>query len=119
MSAFPILVTGAPAQYPLKVRYEWPSRVLRFVDGREQRFASGRGPQKRWRIQLEYLTDGEANRLCRFFMNRRGKHEAFSFFDPSSNEEMSECYFGADALVIRWTGFHGFSSEVEIEQKLK
>jgi hypothetical protein len=124
MATFPKLRTGAVAQYPAERQTRFSTRVLEFVDGREQRFREfGRG-LRRWVIRLDYLDATELEELAAFF-EQAGGTAPFRFVDPWDGREHSNCVvenaeFAAELLsesrnrsefVIRedaapWSYFH-------------
>jgi phage-related protein len=82
MSSFPVLSTGAVAQYPASRTFECATRVLVFVDGSEQRFRQTASPERRWTIRLEKLNDEEMAAIEAFLAGRQGSYGSFAFTDP-------------------------------------
>ena len=98
MAAFPRLNTAAVAQYPSTRIIEAPVRVLRFVDGSEQRFRSTRGAARRWVVRLSCLNDAELARIEDFFAEQQGEAGAFTFTDPWDGTVYADCSFESDEL---------------------
>ena len=118
MGSFPVLSTGAVAQYPLSCRVTFQTEVLKFVDGSEQRFANQGAPVRRWVIQLDRLNEGELAAVRQFFREQGGPTGTFSFTDPMTGTVYPNCMFdqasasgdlkdvsqGAITLTIRASG---------------
>ena len=96
MSDFPLLKTGAVMQYPARRALSFSTRVLRFVDGSEQRFRQFAAPLRRWVIRLELLDEEELGALEQFFRDRQGAYGEFSFTDPWDGVEYPSCSFDQD-----------------------
>jgi hypothetical protein len=96
MADFPQLKTGAVAQYPLSRSIEQRTRVLRFIDGTEQRFRQTGRELRRWVIRLELLEDDELARLADFFAAQRGRDGDFRFVDPADGTAYPSCSFDHD-----------------------
>src|SRR5437588_187337 len=84
---FPVLKTGAVAQYPITRERRLGNQWLRFVDGTHQRYRDSAGARLRWAIRLDYvdLTDDEAAMLEEFFGATEGSLNEFTFLDPAGN----------------------------------
>ena len=63
MANFPRLTTGAVTQYPSSRNMTYSTHVLRFVDGREQRFRELGGPVRSWVVKLHQLSAEEMGAL--------------------------------------------------------
>ncbi|MBM3725502.1 MAG: hypothetical protein FJW40_08770 [Acidobacteria bacterium] len=96
MPQFPILKTGAVAQYPLRRDTLHAVRTLRFVDGTEQRFRQSAGPLKRWTIALALLDEIELSSLRRFFLEAKAQGGFFSFTDPLDGSNHPNCVIEGD-----------------------
>ena len=67
MADFPLLSTGAVAQYPLATVSSQGTGVIRFVDGTDQRFSVQGRALRQWQIRLSLLNeDGALVPNCRF-----------------------------------------------------
>jgi phage-related protein len=98
MAAFPLLSTGAVAQYPSSRVIEAQVRVLRFLDGREQRFPGTKGQGKRWVLRLWHVSDSELAAIETFFAAQQGRVGSFSFTDPWNGTVYPNCSFDDDEL---------------------
>ena len=75
MANFPRLTTGAVTQYPSSRNMTYSTHVLRFVDGREQRFREVGGPVRSWVVSsISYLPRRWAQ-LKRSLENVRGSSD--------------------------------------------
>ena len=115
MPQFPTLKSGATVQYPLERSQGAASRVLRFIDGAEQRFVLRGSPLRRWVVRLDFLDEDELRRVEDFVKANRGRAGTFSFTDPidggihptcclnddEANVELVATGRGRVALVIR------------------
>ena len=63
MPDFPQLRTGAVIQYPARRHFSFATRVLRFIDGTEQRFRLWPSVLHQWVIRLDLLTEEELGNL--------------------------------------------------------
>ncbi len=99
MSDFPLLKTGAVLQYPARKELAFSTRVLRFLDGSEQRFREYGAPLRRWVIQLDLLDEAELSALERFFQTQQGALGDFSFTDPWDGTEYESCSIADDACA--------------------
>jgi hypothetical protein len=100
MSDFPLLKTGAVAQYPASRRIEHSTCVLRFLDGTEQRFREYPRPLRQWEIRLELLDESEMARLEEFFEAHEGRLGSFSFTDPWDETVYENCSLESDILAL-------------------
>jgi uncharacterized protein DUF2460 len=116
MPTFPILKTGAVAQYPAGRRLEFQNQVVRFVDGTEQRYRDCAGTRHRWEISLELLDEPELAAIEEFFRAAGGAFETFAFVDPWDDVEYSNCSLAGDALELAVLGeMRGRTSLVVVE----
>jgi hypothetical protein len=97
---FPILKTGAVAQYPASRHIEFRNRAVRFVDGTEQRYRDCSGPLRRWEIALQLLDEGELAAIDEFFRATGGTFGTFAFVDPWDGVEYANCSLAEDELEI-------------------
>ena len=114
MPAFPKLQTGAVAQYPSWKSVQAPVKVLRYVDGSEQRFRSTRRPVRRWVIRLSEVSDSELAAVQQFFANQQGRTGSFEFTDPWDGTVYADCSFDADELTATLTGEDRASATIKI-----
>jgi hypothetical protein len=104
MSTFPRLKTTAVAQYPATKTVEFQNRVLRFVDGLEQRYRESAGPLHRWEIRLNELDEGEIAAIDGFFWSNQGRLGSFTFTDPWDGASYSNCSLSSDELDLTSLG---------------
>ncbi len=100
MSTFPVLASGAIAQYPAERAEGFSTNSFVFVDGQEQRNTEFAAPLKRWFIRLDHLTEDEMFRLEEFFLDQGGASGSFSFMDPWDGVEYSNCSFDGDEVEL-------------------
>ena len=98
MTMFPILKTGAVAQYPATRTLQFSTKVLRFVDGSEQRFREFKRPLRRWVIRLDLLDEAELAGIEEFFQWQQGRAGSFLFTDPWDGTPYPNCSFDQDGL---------------------
>jgi hypothetical protein len=91
---FPLLKTGAVAQYGSDRRREFSTQVYRFVDGAEQRFPGFGAVLRRWVIRLELLDEAELLAVQELFVNE----SSFSFTDPWDGVVYPNCRFEGDEM---------------------
>ena len=101
---FPRLKTNAIAQYPALREVVHASRVLRFVDGGEQRWREWAASRRRWLVQLTELDEGELVTLRDFFAGQQGEAGTFSFTDPWDEAVYPNCSFANGEEVSQWLG---------------
>jgi hypothetical protein len=99
---FPVLKTGAVAQYPSDRTRQFSTRVMRFVDGSEQRFPGFGTALRRWAIRLDLLDEAELTTLEQFFESESGRAGTFSFTDPFDGTVYSSCSFDRDDLATEY-----------------
>ena len=96
MSSFPLLKTGAVMQYPARRILHYSTEVVRFLDGREQRYREFKSVIHRWVIRLDLLDEDEMYRLQDFFLTEQGRYGNFSFVDPWNGTEYPNCSLESD-----------------------
>jgi hypothetical protein len=104
VASFPLLKTGAVAQYPADRTRRFSTRVLRFLDGGEQRFAGFAAPLKRWLVRLELLDDAELATFEEFFVAQGGRAGVFTFTDPWNGTVHPNCSFEDDGMTADYRG---------------
>ena len=104
MNTFPLLTTGAVAQYPLGIAIGQCSQVIRFLDGTDQRFRTQGRMLRRWLIRLDLLDENEIAALEEFFNSKLGAYSTFVFPDPYSGTDVPNCIFGTDAFQSGYEG---------------
>ena len=116
MAAFPILKTGAVAQYPAERQTRFSTRVLEFIDGREQRFREFTGGLRRWVIRLDLLDAGELADLATFF-EQTATGVAFSFTDPWEGTVYPNCAVETREFVAELLGESVGRTELVIREE--
>jgi hypothetical protein len=104
MANFPVLKTGAVAQYPSDRWLETGTLVHEFVDGSEQRSALYGSPVRRWQIRLDLLDEAEMFRLEEFFAEQGGEAGEFVFTDPWDGMEYPRCSFESGVMELNFEG---------------
>jgi phage-related protein len=99
MLTFPLLSTGAVAQYPLPLSYTSPVEIIRFIDGTDQRFLSRAKSLRTWQVKLSFVNEDEISQLETFFETLGGQYSLFAFPDPYSGQLVPNCVMGETALV--------------------
>lgn len=86
---FPLLKTGAVAQYPLDRGTLFSTQAVRFLDGSQQKFRLCGMGLRRWRVSLDLLDEEE---LCALidFVDAQGSG-TFAFTDPISGQTTATC----------------------------
>jgi hypothetical protein len=100
MASLPQLKTSAVAQYPARRRLAFRNQIVRFLDGREQRYRDSAGATRRWEIRLEQLDEGELAALEEFFAAQQGELGDFEFTDPWDGESYASCSFASDCVEL-------------------
>jgi hypothetical protein len=104
MGNFPLLKTGAVAQYPITRIIRFSTDVVRFLDGTEQRFREYSSPIRKWVIRLDLLDEEEMSKMEEFFLSEQGRSGDFSFTDPWDGTEYPSCSLDSDTVDL---GFRG------------
>ncbi len=98
MAAFPILKTGAYAQYPAERRTQFSNVVLRFLDGSEQKYRNFATGRREWTLHLELLNEQEVMALQQFFSQQQGTAQLFAFTDPWDGTIYPSCRLKGDSF---------------------
>lgn len=102
MPAFPILKTGAVAQYPAVKSAQFRNQTVRFVDGAEQRYRDAAGPLHVWEIRLSQLDETEMAAVEQFFLLNQGRQGSFAFTDPWDGAVYPECSLQSDEIALEY-----------------
>lgn len=111
---FPRLKTGALAQYGSVEGQRFATRVLRFVDGGEQRFPLRGEAERRWVVKLAQLDEGELAALEELFQALQGSSQEFEFEDPRTGSVYERCRLAEDTLRLNLREGHEGEAEIEI-----
>ncbi len=106
MAEFPKLKSGAVMQHPARRATAYSTRVLRFVDGSEQRYRRYGAPLKSWLIRLELLDEEELRALEEFFANQQGALYDFSFTDPFDGTTYPSCRLEGGEIELLFDDVH-------------
>jgi hypothetical protein len=104
VATFPMLKTGAVAQYGSSRTRRFSTQVFRFLDGTEQRFQEYGSPLRRWTIRLSLLDEGELAALGAFFETQGGRAGTFAFPDPWDGTMYGNCSFDNDQFEAQLAG---------------
>jgi hypothetical protein len=113
---FPVLKTGAIAQYPADKVRRYSTDVYRFVDGSEQRFPQYGTALRRWSIALELLDEQELTGLESFFLSVGGRAGNFSFTDPWDGTVYPNCSFENDVFEARFESLGNSTAAVVVRE---
>ena len=91
-------------QYPAEKALVCSTRVLRFLDGSEQRFREYERPVRRWVIRLDLLESREWSEFESFFLSTQGRAGSFTFTDPWDGTEYANCSLEEDSVRIDLLG---------------
>ena len=97
MAAFPILKTGALAQYPLESTVQVRTQSVQFLDGSRQSYRLS-GPLRRWRLRLANVDEQELSALIEFVEQQQGA--MFSFTDPVSGYVIDRCVLSDSGVEV-------------------
>jgi hypothetical protein len=102
MATFPILKTGAPAQYPLDRGVRYATQAVRFMDGSRQRFKLYGAGLRKWTLKLDLLDEQELGAVIAF-VEQQGS-APFAFTDPTTGSVAAKCVISGgqfDATLTR------------------
>ena len=116
MATFPALKTGAVAQYGSDRTRVFATKVLRFVDGSEQRFPGYGTALLQWVIRLDLLDESELATLELFFESEGGRAGTFSFTDPWDGTIHPSCSFGRDDLAMTFQDVARGKTQVVVKE---
>lgn len=94
MATFPILKTGAPAQYPLEYATRFSTHTVQFLDGGRQSYQLSGAGLRRWRLKLDLLDERELAAVIAF-VDQQGS-SSFTFVDPGSGASVEKCVLAED-----------------------
>lgn len=101
MSQFPSLKTGAILQYPAQKEVRFATKVVRFVDGSEQRFREYQTQVRRWIVRLDLLDPSELQELREFFRTQAGAADSFVFSDPWDGAIYANCSMEGGEMALQ------------------
>ena len=100
MATFPVLKTGAVAQYPATKSMRFQNQTIRFLDGSEQRYRDSEGPLHQWVIRLSELDEREMAAFEQFFQDNQGRLGSFAFTDPWDGTQYANCSLASDEMTL-------------------
>lgn len=104
MVNFPLLSSGAVAQYPTSLTNGQNAQVIRFLDGSDQRYLNQGLKLRQWQIRLDLLNESEIQQLEAFFVAQQGDYSPFAFPDPFSGANVPNCRLAAPGLISDYVG---------------
>lgn len=116
MALFPALKTGAGAQYGFSVIEQRPVKIQHYLDGTTRRFPSQRA-RRSWHLTLKGLSAKEAQDVGTFVSNHLESNAAFTFRDPRTGQEHSNCEVADSGYRLRSDGEHRFEAEIVVQQR--
>ena len=96
MATFPILKTGAVAQYPLSRSLSFTTQSVRFLDGSQQCYRMNAAGLRRWNLSLDLLDEGEIAAIMAFA--EEVGTDTFAFTDPVTGDTVPKCVLSASQL---------------------
>ena len=102
MATFPRLSSNAVTQYPAPQAHVRAGRIVRFVDGSDQRFIALGKALRSWQINLTLLNDQELADTEAFFEAQSGEYAVFDFIDPASGAIVPNCRFSVPTFVMAY-----------------
>ena len=102
MATFPLLRTGAVAQYPLEITSTFQTEAVQFLDGSRQRYRLMGASLRQWQISLDLLDDAEAGAVIGFVFSTGSS--VFSFIDPVSGASVPKCVISGDRYQLTSKG---------------
>ncbi|MCS7042144.1 MAG: hypothetical protein NZR01_05075 [Bryobacteraceae bacterium] len=82
---FPVLRSGVIVQYPVSRSTDYGLAEAESPGGASWRSSTGRVPVRRWRLELDEISDEEAATLASFYEDCRGGWRTFCFPEPLGN----------------------------------
>jgi len=114
MATFPILKTGAPAQYPLDRGVRYATQAVRFMDGSRQRFRLYGTGLRKWTLKLDQLDEEELGAVIAFVEQQAGA--PFAFTDPTTGTVASTCVISGSQFDATMTQEMNGQTTVVIEE---
>jgi hypothetical protein len=96
MDNFPILKTGAIAQYPLAREIRFLTQGVRFMDNSSQKYRLYGKPLRSWTIKLDLLDEQELAAVIAFVEQQSG--QSFTFTDPITGNDVARCRISGQHL---------------------
>jgi hypothetical protein len=116
MSEFPLLSTGAVAQYPVSRASTYATEVIQFVDGSQQRSMTRGKVLRRWQLTLTQLNEAELLAIEQFFEAAQGNFGLFTFTDPITGNSVPNCRLQDPNILTQYLTVGSGSAVVIIEE---
>jgi hypothetical protein len=111
MATFPILKSGAAAQYPLGVSERYVTQAVRFLDGSSHRYSIAGARLRRWQVKLDLLDESELGAVTAF-VDAQGS-DVFTFVDPVTGASAEKCVLSGNPFeALMDDEMHGRASLV-------
>jgi hypothetical protein len=94
MATFPILKTGAVAQYPLDRGVHFSTQAVPFMDGSRQKFRLIGVGLRRWTLKLSLLDEEELGAVIAFVEQQTSA--TFAFTDPVTGDNVARCIISGE-----------------------
>jgi hypothetical protein len=114
MATFPVLKTGAVAQYPLDRAVRFSTQAVRFMDGSQQRFRLYGAGLRRWTLKLDLLDEQELAAVIAF-VEQQGS-AIFAFTDPLTNVNVATCVIAGEQFDVTMNREMSGQTTVVIEE---
>jgi len=101
MANFPILKTGAIAQYPLARGVHYSTQSVRFMDGSRQQFRLQGNGLRRWTVAFSQLDETELGAVIAFVEQQASA--AFTFSDPVTGDTVANCAISGEQFTAGMT----------------
>lgn len=116
MASFPLLSTGAIAQYPLTRGTSFGVDTILFLDGTGQRSMTRGKKLRRWQVSLSQLDETELRNIEEFFETVQGNFGVFTFVDPYTGESVPHCRLSNPSVVTQYLTSGSGKATVWIEE---
>jgi hypothetical protein len=111
---FPLLKTGAVAQYPLERAVRFSTEKVKFLDGSQQRYRLYGNGLRSWVIKLELLDEQELGAVIDFVDQQES--DAFEFIDPITGDTVAKCIIAGEQFAASMTAEMNGQATVVIEE---
>jgi hypothetical protein len=112
--SFPLLKSGARAQYPLDFGVRFATQAVRFLDGSQQRFRLYGAGLRRWTLKLDLLDEQELSAVIAF-AEQQGS-APFAFTDPITGAVASNCVIFGEQLGVTMKAEMSGQTTIVIEE---
>jgi hypothetical protein len=116
MANFPLLSTGAVAQYPLTRGTGFAVEAILFLDGTGQRCVTRSKKLRSWQVALSQLDEVELQRIESFFDGVQGNFGSFTFVDPYTGESVPNCRLSNPLVITQYKAVGSGAASLWIEE---